>query len=84
MILPPLVYPVYVSRSPIQGSGKPTARISANVNGISTFRCLMALRGSTKIKRKAESHWRLAEIRAVDLPGPLIRHLFSTTFEGSI
>ncbi len=30
------------------GQGKPTARISANINGLSAFLPLMALRGSTK------------------------------------
>ncbi len=50
-----------------RGQGKPMAHISANINGLSAFRCLMALRGSTKMtlhscwKRKAESGKRKVE-----------------------
>jgi hypothetical protein len=56
------------------GQGKPTARISANINGLSAFRYppppphprLLALRE----RRKAESCWRSAGSVYVDLPGP--------------
>jgi uncharacterized membrane protein YuzA (DUF378 family) len=58
----------------IRGQGKPTARISANVNGFSAFYCLMALRSSTKMTTqllKAESGKQKMENVYVDLPRPL-------------
>ncbi len=45
----------------MSGQGKPTARISANVNGLSAFRCLMTLRGSTKMTLRGSGKQNVVE-----------------------
>ncbi len=57
---------------PLWGQGKPTTRISANVNGLSAFHCLMALRGSTKMTLRRSGKRNVAETWAVGLPEPAI------------
>jgi hypothetical protein len=44
-----------------QGQGKQMARISANVNRLSAFRCLMALHGSPKITLRGSRKQNIAE-----------------------
>ncbi len=58
------------------GQGKPTARISANVSGLSAFRynppppSLLVLGGRGEAEIHAENSLRKAEIRGVNLPRP--------------
>jgi hypothetical protein len=61
----------------LRGQGKPTALLSANINGLSasppagnTLMEHWAGKRKAESKQKAESTLRKAESRAVDLPGP--------------
>jgi hypothetical protein len=59
------------------GQGKSTAHISANVNRLSSFCRLMALRGSTKIKRKVIDVRRKYEPLIYLDPNYLITNIYS-------